>query len=120
MSADQAHVALLPGVGVPVVFGSGLVMRERSVNLESITLVDEEGKGEEKSAASGADQSESNGEGQVRLQDVVAVEEHLEVLVIKTRLLFGSLDMVVPLSRSICRLDIEAPADVSGEIYFPP
>ena len=89
-------------------------MRERSVNLESITLVDEEGK--EKSAASDA----GKGEGKVCLQDVAAVEGYLEVLVIKTRFLFGSLDMVVPLSRSICRLDIEAPADVSGEIFFRP
>jgi len=112
----QAHVALLPGLGVPVMFGSGfrLVMPERSVKLESLTLVDEAGEDEEENDEEGEDPT---GGGKVCLRDVVAVEGYLEVLVIKTRLVYGSLDQLEPLKRSISRLDIEAPSDVSGKRF---
>ena len=115
MFSVQAHVALLPGLGVPVMFGSGFrVMPERSVKLESLTLVDEAGEDEEENDVEGEDPT---GGGKVCLRDVVAVEGYLEVLVIKTRLVYGSLDQLEPLKRSICRLDIEAPSDVSGKRF---
>ena len=106
MFSLQAHVARLPGLGVPVMFGSGfrLVMPERSVKLESLTLVDKEGE-------------DPTGDEKVCLRDVVAVEGYLEVLVIKTCLVYGSLDQLEPLKRSFCRLDIEAPSDVSGKRF---
>ena len=135
MFSVQAHVALLPGLGVPVMFGSGfrLVMPERSVKLESLTLVDEAEEDEEENDEEGEeeddDEEEDKGEendeegldptggGKVCLRDVVAVEGYLEVLVIKTRLVYGSLDQLEPLKRSISRLDIEAPSDVSGKRF---
>jgi hypothetical protein len=122
----QAHVARLPGLGVPVMFGSGfrLVMPERSVKLESLTLVDEAEEDEEEGEDEGEEEEEDDDEvedptggGKVCLRDVVAVEGYLEVLVIKTRLVYGSLDQLEPLKRSICRLDIEAPSDVSGKRF---
>jgi hypothetical protein len=121
----QAHVALLPGLGVPVMFGSGfrLVMPERSVKLESLTLVDEaeedeeEGEDEDEEEEDDDEVEDPTGGGKVCLRDVVAVEGYLEVLVIKTRLVYGSLDQLEPLKRSICRLDIEAPSDVSGKRF---
>ena len=115
MFSVQAHVALLPGLGVPVMFGSGfrLVMPERSVKLESLTLVDEAEEDEEDDD----EVEDPTGGGKVCLRDVVAVEGYLQVLVIKTRLVYGSLDQLEPLKRSICRLDIEAPSDVSGKRF---
>ena len=89
MFSVQAHVALLPGLGVPVMFGSGfrLVMPERSVKLESLTLVDEAEEDEEEG-------EDPTGGGKVCLRDVVAVEGYLEVLMIRTRLVYGSLDQL--------------------------
>ena len=94
---------------MPVLFGSDfrLVVPERSVKLESLTLVDDNEEEGEKQKAIGSDK--------VCLRDVVAVEENLEHLVIKSRMVHGTLDMVEPLISSICRLDIEAPSDVSGK-----
>jgi hypothetical protein len=123
MFSVQAHVALLPGLGVPVMFGSGfrLVMPERSVKLESLTLVDEaeedEEEGEDEEEEDDDEVEDPTGGGKVCLRDVVAVEGYLEVLVIKTRLVYGSLDQLEPLKRSISRLDIEAPSDVSGKRF---
>ena len=93
---------------MPVLFGSDfrLVVPKRSVKLESLTLVDDNEEEGEKHKAIGSDK--------VCLRDVVAVEENLEHLVIKSRMVHGTLDMVEPLT-SICHLDIEAPSDVSGK-----
>ena len=166
MCDAQAHIAKLPGVGVPVLFGSDLrlVVPERSVKLESLTLVDDDDEEEEKqsydvsldSSSSSEEEAEGKpgapdvdpdllrllrapaeacweelrdgstalavqpgletiGNEKVCLRDVVAVEENLEHLDIKSRMVHGTLDMVEPLISSICRLDIEAPSDVSGK-----
>ena len=102
MFSVQAHVALLPGLGVPVMFGSGfrLVMPERSVKLESLTLVDEaeedeeEGEDEDEEEEDDDEVEDPTGGGKVCLRDVVAVEGYLEVLMIRTRLVYGSLDQL--------------------------
>jgi hypothetical protein len=95
---------------VPVLFGVGsrVVLPAHSAEFESLTLVakKEEDAVEEK--------------GLVSLREAVAVGARLEVLVIKSGLAAGSLDMVAPLAQSLRRLSLERCPKVVGKLPSAP
>jgi hypothetical protein len=91
---------------VHVLFGAGsrVVLPAHSAEIESLTLYakKEEDAVEEK--------------GRISLEEAVAVEASLEVLVIESGLASGDLDMVAPLAQSLRRLFLKGCLRVFGKL----